>query len=41
MHNLADMWQHRDKLKKEEVKRAYMHRLSNEYKNFMSGIYVH
>lgn len=41
IHNLADMWQFRNKLKNEEVKKAYMHRLCNEYKNFMSGIYVH
>ena len=41
MHNLADMWQFRNKLKNEEVKKAYMHRLSREYQNFMCGVYVH
>ena len=38
---MADMWQFRDKITNKEVRLAYIKRLSNEYKNFMSGIYVH
>ena len=41
IHNLADMWQFRNKLKNEEVKKAYMQRLSKEYQSIMSGVYVH
>lgn len=41
IHNLADMWQCRDKVKNEEVKKAYMKKLNREYQNFMSGYYIH
>ena len=41
IHNLADMWQYRDRITNQEIKRAYQNRLYREYQNFMTGIYVH
>lgn len=41
IHNLADMWGHKDLIKQPEVKMAYMQRFINEYRNFSTGIYVH
>lgn len=41
IHNLADMWLYRDRIANPDVKKAYMSRLTREYTNFMSGIYVH
>lgn len=41
IHNLADMWAHKDDLQQPEVKQAFMHRLSREYQSFMSGYYIH
>lgn len=41
IHNLADMWSHRNDIQQPEVKKEYMKRLVNEYRSFMSGIYVH
>lgn len=41
LHNLADMWVHKDDLQQPEVKHAFISRFRREYANFMSGIYVH
>lgn len=41
IHNLADMWAARDLIKRPAVKKAYMSRLSLEYRNFMAGYYIH
>ena len=41
IHNLADMWAHKDDLQQPEVKQAFMGRFRKQYSNFMSGIYVH
>lgn len=41
IHNLADMFLHRNDLKQPEVKQAFMQKMMNEYRNFASGIYVH
>ena len=41
IHNLADMWQCREKITNPEIKKAYHGRLCREYRNFMCGIYVH
>lgn len=41
MHNLADMWMHRNDLQQPEVKKAFTGRFRREYMNFMTGIYVH
>lgn len=41
IHNLADMWLYRDRIANPDVKKAYMSRLTREYTNFMSGLYVH
>ena len=41
IHNLADMFLHRNDLKRPEVKQAFMQKMMNEYRNFTSGLYVH
>lgn len=41
IHNLADMWMHKDDLQQPEVKQVFINRFRREYTNFMSGIYVH
>ena len=41
LHNLADMFQYRERIKNPQVKIAYMFRFTKEYSNFMSGIYIH
>lgn len=40
-HNMGDMWLHRNDFKNGDVKTEFLRRLSNEYRNFMSGTYVH
>lgn len=41
IHNLADMWQCREKITNPEIKKAYKARLCREYRNFMTGLYIH
>ncbi|WP_407450940.1 glycosyltransferase family 2 protein [Fibrobacter sp.] len=41
VHNLADLYAVRNRIKKPEVKAALMKRLGQSYLKFMSGIYTH
>lgn len=41
MHNLADMFDLRSKLKTECVKNAWADKFRSEYQQFMSGFFIH
>lgn len=41
IHNIADMFSLRNKLKTPEVREAWAMKLKNEYQSFMTGFYIH
>lgn len=41
IRNMSDMWAMRNSIKQPEVKKVYMRRFALQYRNFMSGLYIH
>lgn len=41
IHNMAYMYENRNRIKNPEVKKAYLEKFIRQYQNFMSGFYTH
>lgn len=41
IHNLAFMYENRNRIQNPEVKKVYLGKFAKQYQNFMSGLYIH